>query len=554
MRKGVLLFVNIFLYLLLGRQSVAQSATDFQKDFETLVQARFDSAKANHLLDTYFTLLTPFNQVNQLAKRMKGEKLFQFPLAEIIEQPVYRQQIEGMLKSALPQVRMLGYLMIASAGDKKRVGLLAKNLKTEQNPNCSLWLGMGLMSLGFSETSSLFPWVVKRNGEAGGFLFPMFVNLPSDSLQQTAYQFADSEDWDERIYAVQLLSYTQKSEKSDTILRRAIATWPQHVKGYAIVPAQTLQIGKLLPLLKPLLDSTSTKRTALSALADSPTTSDRQFVAGLAQKDSLDKDVLTALQHSRYIDMVQQWLVSLQSEKLPSDYYVSVYRDTLLRSDALLPDIHESLKKIKKPHLIGDLLPVLKGREDGVSQGILLDFLHHPNRSIREAAGSTLIGTCSNELKRSLPKIVSDTALCTPSLFDLLISCGIDSLQGVAERIYRMNSEDFLARSALNYLSVFPENKHLNLFRDVIKDREGEFRTLNRIAAIGLANLNDISSVDNIVEASEEERKNSDLNSMTYIEALGKLKTNASKQYITTFLTSGDEAVRELASKILQSW
>jgi hypothetical protein len=554
MRKGVLLFVNIFLYLLLCRQSVAQSATDFQKDFETLVQARFDSAKANHLLDTYFTLLTPFNQVNQLAKRMKGEKLVQFPLAEIIEQPVYRQQIGGMLESALPQVRLLGYLMIASGGDKKRVGVLADKLKTEPNESCSLWLGMGLMLLGYTETSTLFPWVVKRNVEAGGFLFPMFVSLAPDSLQQTAYQFIDSEDWNERIHAVQLLSYTKKSVRSDAMLRRAIATWPGHLKGYAIVPAQSSQIGELLTLLSPLLDSALTRRTALIALADSPTGNDRQFVIQLTQEDSLDKAVMEALQRSRYTDIVKHWLLSLQSEKLPADYYVSVYRDTLMRSDALLPDVHESLKKIKNPRILSGLLPVLKGREDTASQEILIDFLHNPDHSIRETAGNTLAGTCSEELKRILPEIVSDTTLCTAPLFDLLITCGNDSLQDVAERVYQTSSDNFMATSALTYLSVFPKNKHLSLFREMLKDREGEFRTINRIAAIGLAQLMDVSSVESIIEVSEEERKNADLNSMAYIEALGKLKGDTSKKYITSFLESKDELVKELASKVLSSW
>ncbi|REA55690.1 hypothetical protein DSL64_27840 [Dyadobacter luteus] len=554
MRKVVLLFVNTLLSLLLAQQSMAQSTKDFLKDFEALSKARFDSVKAGHLLETYFTLLTPFNQVNQLAKRMKGEKLVQFPIAEITEQPVYRQQIEGMLESDLPQVRLLGYLMIASGGDKKRVGVLADKLKTEPNESCSLWLGMGLMSLGYTETSTLFPWVVKRNVEARGFLFPMFVSLAPDSLQQTAYQFIDSEDWNERIHAVQLLSYTKKSVRSDTMLRHAIATWPGYLKGYAIVPAQSSQIGELITLLSPLLDSVLTRRTALIALADSPTENDRQFVIRLTQEDSSDKAVMEALQRSRYTDMVKHWLLSLQSEKLPADYYVSVYRDTLVRSDALLPDVHESLKKIKNPRILSGLLPVLKGREDTASQKILIDFLHNPDHSIRETAGNTLAGTCSEELKRILPEIVSDTTLCTAPLFDLLITCGNDSLQDVAERVYRTSSDNFMATNALTYLSVFPKNKHLSLFREVLKDREGEFRTINRIAAIGLAQLMDVSSVKSIIEVSEEERKNADLNSMAYIKALGKLKSNTSKKYIASFLGSKDEQVKELASKILSSW
>ncbi|HEV7380193.1 MAG TPA: hypothetical protein VGN64_10390 [Dyadobacter sp.] len=554
MRKGILLFVNTILYLLLSQRGIAQNAKEFQKDFETLAESGFDSAKANHLLDTYFTLLTPFNQINQFAEYIKGEKPIRFPLIEIKEQLVYRQQIEGMLESAMPQVRLLGYLMIASGGDNDKVGLLAGKLKTEPDSNCSLWLGMGLMSLGYKNTSSLFPWVVKRNVEAGGFLYPMFVSLSADSLQKTAYEYIDSNDWNERIYAIQLFINTKKSIRTDTLLRRAITTWPWQLKGYAIVPAQSLQIGELLPLLTPLLDSSSTKRIALEALAGSPTNSDRQFVSKLMEKDSLDKDVMDALLASRHMDMAKLWLESLQSGKLPSDYYFLLRKDTLLKSDALLPNVQETLRMIKDTRSASHLMPVLQGRQDAASQDILIGSLRHQDGWVRETAATTLLGICSDKLKLALPEIISDKALYTAALFDLLIACEIDSLQDTAEHICRTSSDSFVSQGALNYLASFPEKRHLKLFRKVIKDREGEYRPINRIAATGLANLKDLSSVPDIIEVSEEERKNSDLNSMVYIRALGKMKTQTSKNYISTFLTGEDAQVRELASKILQSW
>jgi hypothetical protein len=350
---------------------------DFRKDFEKASGSGFDSSQVNRILENYFPLLTPFSRVNQLAMGIKGEKYLAFPLENMRDTPLYQNNINALSESTIPNNRLLAYLMISSSGDMARRDLLAERLTNELNPGCAIWLGMGLMHMGFDKTSVLFKWVVKNNGEAGNFLFPMFMSSPADSLRATAYQFASSEDWNERIYAVQMLMKTGYTVQTDTILRNAIKSWPLHLKGYAIVPAQSNQIGGLLPILKPLLDSALTRKTALTALADSPTYDDRFFVVSLTQKNKPDRDVLESLKSSRYPDMVKHWLVMLGKDKVPEGYFFSTYQDSLLHRDSMLPFVQESLEKMKSPKVKSELVPVLRGRTDLRSVNLLFAYLKH---------------------------------------------------------------------------------------------------------------------------------------------------------------------------------
>ncbi|MCE7040695.1 hypothetical protein [Dyadobacter sp. CY312] len=554
MKGKISVLIVLLIFFKTAGALVAQSASDYERKFKEFSKAGFDSLEANHLLNNYFSLLTPFNQVNQLAMGMKGEKWQQFPLESFKSNVVYLEHIDNLIDSPVPDVRLLGYLTIASTGDKTKNARLSEKLKTELSPNCSLWLGMTLMSLGFDRTSSLFPWMVKNNVEAGGYLFPMFTSLSADSLRETAYQFVESDDWNERVYAIQLLINTKYSQNTDKILRNAISTWPLHLKGYAIVPAQKLQLGNMLPLLTPLLDSSRTRRASLQALADSPTEADREFVINLSNQSTSDKDVMASLQSSRYPGMVKHWVLKLENDEVPSDYYFSVYQDTLLKSNELLPAVHKCLRNAQNPKIVSGLLPVLNGRTDVSSQKILLNLIRSTNSSVRASASNALVGTCTDSLKRVLPQVARDSSLCTPFTFDLLIGCGLDTLQNTADYIYGSEVEYAIQLNALKYLTTFPEKRHLTLFRTLINHEDDDGYMIKRMLAKGLAQLNDLASVESIIKVSEKERKGSDWNSISYIEALSRLKVDASKVYISSFLSSKEEDVKKMVTKIIDSW
>ena len=310
----------------------------------------------------------------------------------------------------------------------------------------------------------------------------------------------------------------------------------------------------MLPLLEPVLDSTLTKATALNALADSPTESDRQFVVKRMNKVNPDPNVLAAVKSSRYPEMVKQWLYQLQSDKLPATYYFSVYQDTLLKSEAMLPYVQETIKKLKNPKILSQLLPALNGRNDQVSQDLLLNSLRDKNSLIRYYGSVALTGTCSEKLKLILKEVAGDTSYCTPNTFDLAIGCKMDSLQNAAEFIYLSELEHMTKVNALKYLATYPQKKHLKLFRDTILDNNSDDISSKRLAAKGLAELHDVSSIETIIKASEKERKGSDGNTVFYVEALGKLKGTRAKSYISTFLNSEEEQMRLLAEGLIKNW
>jgi len=213
MKRKIISFVAAIVIFVTINNSFAQTVINFEKDFQILSQTHFDSLKVDKFIKTYSTLLTPFNQGTQFAMGIKGEKWTRFPLESIKNKENYSGQINTLIASSTSNNRLLAYLMIASLGDTARKEELVQKLQIETSPMCSLWLGMGLMFLGYNQTSKLFPWMVKNNAQAGGFLFPVFTSLPADSLRKTAYQFASSADWNERIYAIQLLIKTKYSFK-----------------------------------------------------------------------------------------------------------------------------------------------------------------------------------------------------------------------------------------------------------------------------------------------------------------------------------------------------
>jgi hypothetical protein len=221
--KNILSFCILLIFCLYTTQiAFSQKVLNFEKDFEKASKSNFDTSQVNKILENYSRFLTPFSQINQLSMAIRGEKHLTFPLENMRDRPLYKNNIQKLFQSGIPNNRLLSYLMISSSGDTTKRDILAERLMTESNPNCALWLGMGLMHIGFEKTSVIFKWVVKNNNQAGNFLFPIFMNLPADSLRNTAYQFVNSEDWNERIYAIQILMKTGYSVKADTILRQAI--------------------------------------------------------------------------------------------------------------------------------------------------------------------------------------------------------------------------------------------------------------------------------------------------------------------------------------------
>ena len=108
-------------------------------------------------------------------------------------------------------------------------------------------------------------------------------------------------------------------------------------------------------------------------------------------------------------------------------------------------------------------------------------------------------------------------------------------------------------RSSIEYLASYPLEKHKELFKKILKNEKSDF-SIRYDVALGLGRLKDITSVDLLIKVCEETRKESDLNSRTYLEALAMIKGEKAKKEIETFLKSDEDVVKELASELLKKW
>jgi len=553
MKKPNIYFLSLF-FCFQTLNGLAQSANDFERDFTAAAAAGFSPTRVDRLLERYSSLLLAFNKINQLANSIQGKQLDKFPLNAIIGKPVYKSAVPTLLRSKFAKNRLLGYLLLISAGDISQKDFLRQRMLTEKSPECTLWLGMGLMHLGYQCTSVLFPWVASNNQKAGRYLFPMYCALAKDSLRQTGYQYASSPDLTERVYAIQSLAYAGYSKRSDAIVKAAISSWPLDLKGYAIFSAKAIRCDSLLPLLQPVLDSTAVRKIALEALADSPTASDRQFVKTLASLNRIDNEAMQALHASHDTAMLKHWLVLLPNYQEADQYYFSLRTDSLLQSNKMLPFLVNCLPAIRNPQILSQILPALAGRTDSVSQNYLIRYLRYSDASVRFYATTSLVGNCTDELATNIANILQDRKFVTANTFDLALGCQIDTLQAIAREIYHSDCEHMTQMDALTYLSRYPEKSDLALFRSIIKDRSEDGFIASRLAAQGLAELGDATAVKDIIQASEQERKDSDSNCLMYLQALSKLKGEHARKYIISFSKSDNIFISELVKSSLANW
>ena len=539
------IFINIY----------GQDLSNFKVDFVAALDKSFDEKQINNLFRKYSTILAPQNDVIQLMAGIKGEYLTQFPLNDFKNEKLYKENIEKLLKSDNSYHRVLSYLIIGASNDLSKEQILLKRLEEENEKGNLIWCGMALLNMKTKHTTEMFDFLVKNEDFGDAHMLPLFIRLDKDSLRETAYKRCNSEDLTTKILAIQILAETGNNPKTEKIVLDAVNNWDFNVKGYAIYTVKELQMGNLLETFKPLLENDYTKQIALQALANSPTKEDTDFLINLAnQQDSISEDLLDCFFHSKNIENLKIWLQFLVSKKIPEDYYFSVQSNEIMYSDELLADIHNILKQIENEKVTERLLGALQGRTDDESTNILINFLTHENETIRYWSAKTLEGNKSEKLKQSLPALMQDEENRTAAIIDLLIENKIDNLQPLFENIYNENGvkSDF-GRRAIGYLSSFPLDKHKEMFKSILKNKDADFFT-KKDAALGLGRLKDITAVDLIIEEIEKTRKESDFNVRSYLVALWMIKGKKAKKEIETFLNSDEQMVSELAKAIIKHW
>lgn len=546
--------IIITIFLLTFYSNVqSQNLTNFKNDFKLSLDKAFNEKKLNDLFSKYPHLLTPQSDITQLTSNLKGEALYTFPLSDFKNDNLYKENIDNMLNSDNSFQRIFSYLIIGASNDITKEDILLNKLKTEKEQGNLIWCGMSLLNLKSKHTTEIFDFLVENEDFGDAHMLPLFVKLDKNSLQETAYKRYNSENLKAKILAIQILSQTGKNPETEKIVLDAVKNWDMNVKGYAIYTVKELQMGNLLETFKPFLDNDKTKKIALEALANSPTISDNEYLKTLTtQKDSISDELLDCFFESKKIENIKFWLELLKTKKVSSDYYFSVPNNRLIYSDELLPNIQNTLIECKNEKIIEQLVRALQGRNDIESTNILIGLLKHQNSSIRYWSAEALKGNKNQKILDILPNLINDEEYRTTALVNLLIENNINNQQSTFEKIYKNSGEDLdWERSSIEYLTSYPLEKHKELFKKILKNEKSDF-SIRYDVALGLGRLKDITSVDLLIKVCEETRKESDLNSRTYIEALAMIKGEKAKKEIETFLNSDEDVVKELASELLK--
>ncbi len=531
-----------------------QNIDDFKNDFSRAIDISFSESELNDMFRSYSNLLTPHSDITQFTANLKNERVTQYPLSNFSENKVYKDNIGKLLESENPFHRILSYLVIAGAGDKKYESELLVKIKTEKVKGNLIWAGMALLHLQTKHTTPLFDFLVENETFGDAHMLPLYFKLDIDSLQTTAYNRINSENITAKILAVQMLCKSKNNPKTEKILLEAVKDWDYNIKGYAIHSVKELGIGNLKDVFIPLLDSTQTRSIAIEALANSPTKEDIDYLKKLANsKKIVSKEILNGFLESKKPESVKYWLELVSSREIPEKYYFNTFRKPLLFSDKLLSDVQITLKTTKHTTIQKTLIKVLEGREDSISEGILLTYLDNNDSSVRYWSADALKNTQSKVVIETLIELIERPDKRVSPITKILVENKVDTLQNIYTDIYNSSQDWEWRNSAIIYLSNFPQKEHENIFKDVINNENSEF-SLIRNATMGLANLNDKSSIDRIIELSEKERKGSDSNCQMYLLALNKIKGSKAKEYILTFKNSEEHYVRELSNKLLAEW
>ncbi|OBX17554.1 MULTISPECIES: HEAT repeat domain-containing protein [Bizionia] len=550
MKKHIIILVTF----LISIASFGQNIDDFKKDFKKATETEFSESDLNEMFRTYSNLLTPHSDITQLTASFKNKRIIQYPLCEFKETDDYKNNIQTLLNSENPSQRLLSYLVIAGAGDKNYEKELLEKLKTEKTKRNLIWSGMALMYLQTNHTTPLFDFLIENENFGDSHMIPMYFQLNKDSLQNTAYKRINSSNLKAKVLSAQLLSKTGKNEKTEKLLLDAVKNWDYNIKGYAIFSVKELEMGNLKETFMPLLDSTKTRPIAIEALANSPTKEDVDYLKRLANSEKVvSKDILNGFLESKNPESVKYWLELVSSKEIPEKYYFNTLRKPLLFSDELLSDVQTTLKTTKYLTIQKTLIKVLEGREDSESEEILLDYMDNEDSSVRYWTVDALKNTKSKIVIEKLIELLKKPEKRVSPITGILINNNVDSLQTIYVDIYNTYESSEWKRTAIDYLSKFPKEEHTGIFKDIIYNEDSGY-SMNRNASIGLANLNDKSSIDRIIEISEKEREGSDGNCQAYLRALSKIKGEKAKIYILSFENSESEYISEFVKEIIAIW
>jgi HEAT repeat protein len=243
----------------------------------------------------------------------------------------------------------------------------------------------------------------------------------------------------------------------------------------------------------------------------------------------------------------------MRDGQINQNYSFFVSDQELLISDDLLDAVRDTIRRTKNHKILHELPRALAERRDNESVHLLIQLLSDSDSTVRYWAAHSLKGNSSPELLEKLPQLIRNPKLRTTALTKLAIQNKIDGLQDIYVSLLQKdpnNSTDWY-RSSLQYIAAFPRAIDKDLFISILQGKQDAF--VKRFAVAGLGQLHDQNSVPLIENALRQEPPH-DLNAITYLTALGKIKGAKAKQIIESYKDSKIDSVRTLAAKLLSDW
>lgn len=544
--------IYIFLLLVASSSLNSQTVERFKSDFSKIDASTFNEDDMNYFYRIYLDELTPYNYSTRLREQKYNGDYLKYPFKDLINDSIYKYRIEEFFNSENEELLTFTYFTISAVGDKSFEKRMIERLSL--GGKADLWLCLALMHLETDRTSVLFDFLVLDWDNSNERMIRYYSRLNKDSLRNTAYNHIDDADEKARNLSYTFLSVTDLNEKTEKLLKRAVLKNENFTQNILLAAIKNLQIGNLKDLLVPLLNHWLVGGAAMQALANSTTESDRQVIVDIIEsRDTLDDDLLYSLLTSKNIENNKLWLKVIQTEKVPNDFFFHLLSHDVYLSDELLPYVQEAIENIDNPQKLSTIIPILGHREDEKSLSLVFDAMRHEDLKVRENATYSLRGNKSKIIKEQVKSIILDSNIRTIGIINLAIDHNLNSYHSIFENQFKYNEDLYWRRTSIKYLSIFPLERHIPLFKSILLDSKGD-RYAKYRAAIGLGNLNDNSSIDLIIEACDEVSKGRDYNAMSFMKALGKLKGKKAKEHLLLHKNSDDNEVRELIYNILKDW
>jgi hypothetical protein len=195
------------------------------------------------------------------------------------------------------------------------------------------------------------------------------------------------------------------------------------LKGWAISVLSSFNAPDMFDLVQPYLNHENLRNVTLRALASSPSVKDEVYLDNLLMKDSVDADLLMALQQSNQEKMVKKWLHALQEKKIGEHYYPFIERTPTVKQDVYFDAVCETLTKSKDQKKIYPLYDYFSNRQDEKSIQFLLKSLSIPDqdRMVKHAIVKNLRGKNSELIRQHLPVLMKNATVKDIELVYLLV-------------------------------------------------------------------------------------------------------------------------------------